>query len=112
MSVEIHKVYTSTGNLSHIEYTYKGLTHRDSGPAYTTYDHFGFIKYEEYCVFGGYHRLDGPARIWYGLDYEVMDCEYWVNEKRLKKEDFENHPDVIEFNRQQEFDQFIKELVK
>ena len=46
----------------------------------------------EYYIEDKLHRLSGPARIYTG-----GEKEYWINNKFLTEEEFEYHPDRLEF---------------
>ena len=63
------------------------IIHNPYGPAI-----IGIYGEVEYCIDHKWHRLDGPARIWVG-GYE----EYYINGKRLSKEEFEIHPERLKF---------------
>ena len=59
------------------------IFHNPYGPSY-----IGKDGYKDYRIEGLWHRLDGPARIF--LDGKE---EYWINSKRLSKEQFEVDPE-------------------
>ena len=63
------------------------IRHNPYGPAYITKNESKFYYIEGKC-----HKLDGPARI-YGGGLQ----EYWINDKKLTKEEFEIHPERLEF---------------
>ena len=70
-------------------YYYKKNTiilHNPYGPAVVE------KSYTAYYINGKLHRLDGPAIILlHGRG------EYYINDKKLSKEEFEVHPDVLKF---------------
>ena len=63
------------------------IWHNPYGPACISDDG---SKY--YWIEDKYHRLDGPARI-FKSGYE----QYWINGRQLSKEDFEKHPERLNF---------------
>ena len=61
--------------------------HNPYGPAII--EKHGYICY---LIHGKWHRLDGPARIWSdGRE------EYYINDKKLSKEQFEKHPERLKY---------------
>lgn len=58
----------------------------------------GFIRYMvdgiRLCDFKK-HRLNGPAVIY--NNFYINDEEYWIDNKELTKQEFFNHPLVIEY---------------
>jgi len=59
------------------------LYHRESGPAYISYDKDGLIYSEKYCIDGKYHRVGGPAHIEYRRDGSIIYAEYYIAGKRV-----------------------------
>jgi hypothetical protein len=48
---------------------------------------------KEWFIHGIRHRLDGPAVAW--VEDESNQEEWWINNKQLTKEQFDEHPLVI-----------------
>jgi len=90
--VKIKSEYDDLDKYKHIDgdiYYCKKNTdvwHNPYGPAYISDECI------VYFIEDKYHRLDGPARI-FKSGYE----QYWINGRQLSKEDFEKHPERLNF---------------
>ena len=74
------KIFRTVDDLGVIRYTNEsGKYHREDGPAYE-----GLDFYKAWYINDKRHREDGPARIW-----ENGDSEYWLNDLKYSKEDWE-----------------------
>ena len=55
------------------------------------------MYYESWFLNDKWHRLDGPAYTQYNKD-GTLKVQFWaVNDKKYTKENWEAHPDVIEY---------------
>lgn len=64
-------------------FTYQGRLHREDGPAVKT------ENFHVWWLYGKVHRVDGPAIIWLSLYADEGRYEYYLNNKHLSKEDWE-----------------------
>ena len=86
---EYHDLDKYKNEYGHIVYFKKDIEifHNPYGPAVV-----GKYGYKEYIIENKLHRLDGPAVIW-----RDGDEGYYINSKKLSKEDFELHPERLKF---------------
>ena len=96
----IEKEYISSF-LYIIRYREGKYNHREDGPAYIVMyikeDNIEIVIEEGYYKNGQLHRLDGPAEIFYGEPEVIKRENYWINDEWLIKEEWELHPEVIEY---------------
>ena len=81
------------------EYWYiDGKRHRTDGPAVVWYyESSGQVESEYWWVDGKWHRTDGPARIYYYESSGQVKSEHWlVNDKWYSKEEWDQHPKVMD----------------
>ncbi len=71
----------------------QGQLHSDNGPAWVHYEPAitppPIKTLERWCVNGKYHREDGPAKIFYDRNGNITEETYYLNDKQLTKEEWE-----------------------
>jgi len=82
--------YYESGEIEYKIYWLNDIKHRVDGPAYISYHQMNHnIEHVEYYINGKRHRLDGPASIWYDIHNNIQSEEYFIQDTKYSKEEFE-----------------------
>lgn len=83
--------YTGSGKIKYESWLKNGIGHRENAPAVIIYWEDGTKSKEVWKYNDKLHRTDGPAVIEYDPYENIVSKEYYIDDIKITKEEFEKY---------------------